>query len=432
MAQQAAIVTGGSSGIGFAIAEMLLDEGYGVTLAARRPEKLEDAVAKLGGEGREIAHVAGNMGSEEVIQEVVRTHRERFGRLDVLVNNAGVGFGAPWREISTKRLDMQLDVNLRAIILFYRECVDMLKEAAGERGSSLVVNTSSISGKSGEAWLSVYSATKAGVVGFTEAMNKEIGGDGVKSCALCPAFVDTPMTDFVKESVAAEDMIRPQDIAEAVRMLLRLSPACVVPEIIFQRPGRRRERSAGQRRLRRRRCRATAASRSRRAAPRARQYRLVVVVAAPTASTAARSARAASARARSRRSGARSASSPPRRGSSRLAVTGSPGPARAPPVAAAARRAPARAAGALAAGHQPQVLGPRGGQRRPSGASSASRLASRWALRISSSRSVARRARCERESRNANRSQAWANEITLVRPPARWAASIGQMPSSVA
>jgi NAD(P)-dependent dehydrogenase (short-subunit alcohol dehydrogenase family) len=237
MAQQAAIVTGGSSGIGFAIAEMLLDEGFAITLAARRPEKLEDAVSKLEGQGREIAHVAGNMGSEEVIQEVVRSHRERFGRLDVLVNNAGVGFGAPVGEISTKRLDMQLDVNLRAIVLFYRECVDMLKEAARERGSSLVVNTSSISGKSGEAWLSVYSATKAGVVGFTEAMNKEIGGDGVKSCALCPAFVDTPMTDFVKESVAAEDMIRPEDIAEAVRMLLRLSPACVIPEIIFQRPG---------------------------------------------------------------------------------------------------------------------------------------------------------------------------------------------------
>ena len=68
-------------------------------------------------------------------------------------------------------------------------------------------------------------------------MNKELGGEGIKSCALCPAFVDTPMTDFVKGSVAAEDMIRPEDIAEGVRMLLRVSPACVIPEIIFQRPG---------------------------------------------------------------------------------------------------------------------------------------------------------------------------------------------------
>jgi short-subunit dehydrogenase len=99
------------------------------------------------------------------------------------------------------------------------------------------VNTSSIAGKSGQAWLSVYSATKHGVLGFTQAMNKELGGEGIKSCALCPGFVDTAMTDFVKGSVAPDDMIRPEDVSEAVRMLLRLSPNCVIPELVFQRPG---------------------------------------------------------------------------------------------------------------------------------------------------------------------------------------------------
>jgi NAD(P)-dependent dehydrogenase (short-subunit alcohol dehydrogenase family) len=237
MAQRAAIVTGGSSGIGLEIARMLLGEGYGVTVAARRPEKLEQAVADLSSDGREIASVAGSMADEAVIRQVVATHRERFGRLDVLVNNAGVGIGAPVGEIQTKRLDMQLDVNLRAVVLFYRECVELLRAAAAEHHAALVVNTASISGKAGEAWLSVYSATKAGVICFTEAMNKELGQEGIKSCALCPAFVDTPMTDFIKENVAAQDMIRPQDIAEAVRMLLRVSPACVIPEIVFQRPG---------------------------------------------------------------------------------------------------------------------------------------------------------------------------------------------------
>jgi NAD(P)-dependent dehydrogenase (short-subunit alcohol dehydrogenase family) len=237
MAQRAAIVTGGSSGIGFAIARMLLDEGYAVTLAARRPEKLEDAAAKLSGDGREIAQVSGNMSSEEVVAEVVSKHRERFGRLDVLVNNAGVGVGAPVAEIDTKRLDMQLAVNLRSLVLFYREAAGLLRAAGAEHGKALVVNMSSISGKYGEPWLSVYSATKAGVVGFTEAMNKELGGEGIKSCALCPAFVDTAMTEFVKETVAADDMIRAEDIAEAVKMLLALSPSCVIPEIIFQPPG---------------------------------------------------------------------------------------------------------------------------------------------------------------------------------------------------
>jgi NAD(P)-dependent dehydrogenase (short-subunit alcohol dehydrogenase family) len=236
MADRAAIVTGGSSGIGLAIARMLLEEGYGVTLAARRPDKLEAAASELSSVG-EVVHVAGNMASEETIREVVSAHEQRFGRLDMLVNNAGVGIGAPVAEINTKRLDMQLDVNLRSVVLFYRECAGLLRAAAAEHHNAIVVNTASISGKAGEAWLSVYSATKAGVIGFTEAMNKEIGTEGIKSTALCPAFVDTPMTDFIKGSVAAENMIRSEDIAEAVRMLMRVSPACVIPEIIFHAPG---------------------------------------------------------------------------------------------------------------------------------------------------------------------------------------------------
>jgi NAD(P)-dependent dehydrogenase (short-subunit alcohol dehydrogenase family) len=237
MAERAAIVTGGSSGIGFAIAQMLLEEGYGVTIAARRPDKLADAVAQLSQSGGEVAQVAGNMASEEVVAQVVAEHRERFGRLDVLVNNAGVGVGALVGEIETKRLDMQLAVNLRSVILFYREAVELMRAAAAEHRNALVVNTASISGKSGEPWLSVYSATKAAVVGFTQAMNKELGKEGIKSTALCPAFVDTAMTDFIKQTVAADQMIRPTDVSEAVRMLLRLTPGCVIPEIIFQAPG---------------------------------------------------------------------------------------------------------------------------------------------------------------------------------------------------
>jgi NAD(P)-dependent dehydrogenase (short-subunit alcohol dehydrogenase family) len=237
MAERAAIVTGASSGIGLAIARVLGQEGYGLTVAARRPEKLEAAAEDLADEGLEVQAIAANVADEEEIQKVVAAHRDRYGRLDVLVNNAGVGVGAAVAEIATKRVDMQLDINLRSIILFYRECMPMLREAAGEHKNVLIVNTSSISGKHGEAWLSVYSATKHAVVGWTEAMNKEIGAEGIKSTALCPAFVDTPMTDFVKEHVPAEEMIRPEDIAESVRFLLRVSPACVVPEIMFVRPG---------------------------------------------------------------------------------------------------------------------------------------------------------------------------------------------------
>jgi NAD(P)-dependent dehydrogenase (short-subunit alcohol dehydrogenase family) len=239
MADRAALITGASSGIGLAIAHMLGEEGYGLTVAARRPEKLEGAAEELRAKGYEVEHVAGNLGDEDVIKSVVAAHRERYGRLDVLINNAGVGIGAPVGEIQTKHLDIQINTNFRSIPLFYRECIDMLRAAGAEHRSALVVNTSSISGKSGQAWLSVYSATKAAVVGFTQAMHKELGGDGIKSTALCPAFVDTPMTDFVKEQVKPEDMIQISDVAETVRVLLRMSPGCIVPEVQFLRPGDR-------------------------------------------------------------------------------------------------------------------------------------------------------------------------------------------------
>jgi NAD(P)-dependent dehydrogenase (short-subunit alcohol dehydrogenase family) len=236
MPDRAAIVTGASSGIGLAIAHMLGAEGHGLTVAARRPEKLAAAAEELRGAGHEVQEVAANLAEEADIQRVVARHRDRYGRLDVLVNSAGVGIGAPVGEIQAKRVDMQLDVNLRALVLFYRECTAMLREAGAEHGNALVVNLSSISGKSGQPWLSVYSATKAAVIGFTQAMNKELNADGVKSVALAPGFVDTPMTDFIKDSVAPEEMIRTSDVAGAVRFLLQLSPACVVPEIVFQRP----------------------------------------------------------------------------------------------------------------------------------------------------------------------------------------------------
>ena len=98
------------------------------------------------------------------------------------------------------------------------------------------MNTASIAGKRGIGGNSVYAASKHGVVGFTDSMNKELNAEGIKSTALCPAFVDTPMTDFVKQYVPAEKMIRVEDIAEAFRYLLKTSPQCVVPEMLFVRP----------------------------------------------------------------------------------------------------------------------------------------------------------------------------------------------------
>ena len=237
MSERAAIVTGASRGIGYALAKVLADAGYGVTLSARKPESLEQAAEALRGEGARVEVVAANLADEDSVRAVVDRHRDTFGRLDVLVNNAGVGVGAAAGEHRTKYVDMQLDVNLRAIVLFYRECADLLRAAGAEHKNALVVNMASMAGKSPQPWLSVYSATKAAVVAYTSAMNKELNGAGVKSVAFCPGFVDTDMSEFVKESVPAEEMIKTSDIAEALQFVLRLSPSCVIPEIAFQRPG---------------------------------------------------------------------------------------------------------------------------------------------------------------------------------------------------
>jgi short-subunit dehydrogenase len=237
MSERAAIVTGASRGIGYALAKVLADAGYAVTLSARKPESLEQAAEALRGEGARVELVAANLADEDSVRAVVDRHRDTFGRLDVLVNNAGVGIGAAAGEHRTKYVDMQLDVNLRAIVLFYRECADLLRAAGAEHKNALVVNMASMAGKSPQPWLSVYSATKAAVVAYTSAMNKELNGAGVKSVAFCPGFVDTDMSEFVKESIPAEEMIRTSDIAEALQFVLRLSPSCVIPEIAFQRAG---------------------------------------------------------------------------------------------------------------------------------------------------------------------------------------------------
>jgi len=235
--RRAALVTGASSGIGLAIAGMLADEGYDLTLASRTEEKLQAAAGSAAFAGVDVEAITADVGDPDAIKALVDAHRERFGRLDVLVNNAGLGVAGELGQIKDKHLALQLSVNLRAPILFYREAEDMLRAAGAEHGEALVVNTSSITGKIGEPGLGVYSATKHGLVGFTQAMQRELGPAGIKSCVLCPAFVDTSLSDYVKESVPADTMIRSEDVAESVRSLLRLSSHCVVPEIVMVQRG---------------------------------------------------------------------------------------------------------------------------------------------------------------------------------------------------
>ena len=237
MAEKAALVTGGSSGIGLAIAKVLVEAGYAVTIASRRPEKLATAAEELRGLGGTVVEAPADLSTEQGVVDVVARHRAELGRLDLLVNNAGMGVAGDVGDLQTKHIDLQLALNIKAVILFYREALPLLRAAGAEHGNALVVNVSSITGKRGHRHISVYSATKHAVVGFTQSMDAELAGDGIKSCALCPAYVDTELADYKKGELPAEEMITVDDVAGAVRFLIGLSKTCAVPEIMFTKPG---------------------------------------------------------------------------------------------------------------------------------------------------------------------------------------------------
>ncbi|ORA53058.1 short-chain dehydrogenase [Mycolicibacterium chubuense] len=237
MTVRSALVTGASGGIGVAIAAALREEGFAVTMVGRDPAKLEAAAASVvAAKGPAVRTLAGSVAEEAFLDEVVALHTAEHASLDLLVNNAGIAGNRLVGDITADFLDAQLAVNIRAVVLLTAKCQPLLKEAVRQRGRAQIVNTASNAGKRGEATLSSYSATKAAVVGFTEALHDELSTSGIKATAICPGLVDTPMADTYRDAIAASTMITPRDVAEVVRMTTRLSAACIVPEVVLLRP----------------------------------------------------------------------------------------------------------------------------------------------------------------------------------------------------
>jgi NAD(P)-dependent dehydrogenase (short-subunit alcohol dehydrogenase family) len=224
-AVRSALVTGGSSGIGLAIARMLREEGFELTLASRTTAKIEAAAAELG------AHaVTADMSKEEDCTRVVAHHNDRFGGLDMLVNSAGIGIAGTVETLQTKHVDLQISINLRGLLLVSRDAIPLLKKSRG-----WIVNLASIAGTGPTPGLTVYGATKAAVIALTRSQNAELDGDGVRAIAICPGFVDTAMAEW--SGLEHGEMIRPEDCAEVVRMCLRLSPRARIPQVVVERVG---------------------------------------------------------------------------------------------------------------------------------------------------------------------------------------------------
>lgn len=220
-----ALITGGSSGIGLAIARALREDGYELTLVARRPEPLEEAAAQL-----DALAVPANLAHADECVRVVAAHAERYGGMDVLVNSAGIGVGGTFAEQDTKKIALQLDVNLRATLVITRESLQHLRVSRGQ-----VITLASIAGTIPTPGLAVYGATKAALIAWTTSLNREEAEHGIRATAISPGFVATRMTEWT--GLPAEEQISPDDIVALVRAVLSLSPMARVPNIVVERLG---------------------------------------------------------------------------------------------------------------------------------------------------------------------------------------------------
>lgn len=235
-AGKAALVTGGNSGIGKAIAAALGEAGCRLTIAGRRQEANEEAVAELQKTtDANVTAIAADVSREEDCRRLIASATEQMGRLDILVNNAGIGGGGPVESTDTETFDRVIKTNLYGPFWCSREAFPYLRknpidEISGLRGS--IINISSLAGKEAWAGLGTYGSSKFALMGLTETLADEGREALIRTTAICPAMVATPMT-----GVAGADYIKPDDIAATVLYLLNLSAAAWPTEIVLPRRG---------------------------------------------------------------------------------------------------------------------------------------------------------------------------------------------------
>jgi NAD(P)-dependent dehydrogenase (short-subunit alcohol dehydrogenase family) len=236
---RAAIVTGASAGIGLAVCEALVRQGYAVTMVARDAARIEAAAAQFAESG-DVTAMSADAGDESALAEVVGAHLDWYGRIDAVVANAGFGGAGTVADTQARHLERAWRANVAAPFALARLAMPSLRRAGDEHGRAWFVVTASISGVHPSPGFAAYSASKAAAVSLAQSIAAEEASHGVRACALCPAFVDTAMTEWTRDSVPADSMLQPADVAETVGYLLRLSPAASVTEIVIGRTGQPR------------------------------------------------------------------------------------------------------------------------------------------------------------------------------------------------
>jgi NAD(P)-dependent dehydrogenase (short-subunit alcohol dehydrogenase family) len=226
-----AVVTGASSGLGAHLSQALIDEGATVYGLARSVDKLEALQDDLGEAFRPLSC---DVREEEQVAAAFETIRDEGGRIDVLLNNAGLGQFGPVDELPLEEWDVQMDTNLRGVFLCTREAVPTMREQNEESGfGGHIVNVASIAGLLGNPNLTAYNASKFGLRGFSEALMKEVRDDGIRVTCLYPGSIETNFFD-----VAGVDMtdnpLHPEDVAATVLHVLTSPANHLISEIVMR------------------------------------------------------------------------------------------------------------------------------------------------------------------------------------------------------
>lgn len=229
-----ALVTGASGGIGRAIACRLAADGLNLVLCGRSAAALEETAALAAQQGAGCRLLCGDLREDACLESCVPAALESFGRLDVLVNNAGQALSAPFEQTTAAQLDALLALNLRAPYLLCRQALPALRQS----GWGTVINICSVQGVKGYPLQSAYAASKHGLLGFSKSLAAEVAADGIRVHVLCPGAVDTPMVHDARPELDTAGMIAPEDIAELAAFLLEQRGNAVVDCIEIHRLGK--------------------------------------------------------------------------------------------------------------------------------------------------------------------------------------------------
>jgi len=227
-----ALVTGAGRGIGKAVSLLLAQSGCRVALAARSRDQLEAVQKEIGTLGNEALSIPTDLAEDEETNRLVEKIHQTWGGVDILINNAGWGKRASVVKARVEDWDQTLRLNLRAPMLLAK----LLLPAMMEKGEGAVINIGSVSGKTGEADGAAYSASKFGLIGFTQSLFEEVREYGIKVAVILPGFVDTPLIP-PNRHLDRSKMIQAEDVAKTVHYVLT-SPGTTCPVEITIRPQR--------------------------------------------------------------------------------------------------------------------------------------------------------------------------------------------------